>query len=566
MTLKTFKTQDGIGVTDNSNLTITQSTVGWITIYGLLINEDNDSTFSCVAVDADGNSYFGGYDDSDNKAILVKFDSNGSVQWSNNFSLEGMSYPILNIYVNEDIGQLEVIASNMVWIINMNDGSLADTVEFLESNEQSVELSSRAQLGDVPVLAGLTVDPTLGNQALVTTSMWSRVFGSIDPGANDYVQNVGAVGDDLVVAVGSSYNTEGFSGDVATVTVFNADGSLAWARILNESDVDCGAVGVATTNNRILVTHYNNDTSNCYLTCLNLNGGAVWQKSTYTDGKQGSSVVTDEQGNVYWIAQSYWDEFNDDAYKIIKLDIDGNVIWSRWAGNRNDCRISVFQSLAVNADSIFIAGNTDDTANDYNTAFAMRLPADGNNIGYLGYYFWVEGDYDVDSETATLTTWNVIPTSITVTTEAVIGWTNDTYIKDNNIELIRNQVGGRLIFGDGTQQTSSATDIAQLKTGSGSRRLALGDRGKHIYCSNAVNIIVPYDYDVPMPIGSTVVIVNNSGGTIDIQVDGVSTSLIVPGLGSNSAYTLSDQGMATLLKVDTEIWFMSGVTLEIGGF
>jgi hypothetical protein len=60
-----------------------------------------------------------------------------------------------------------------------------------------------------------------------------------------------------------------------------------------------------------------------------------------------------------------------------------------------------------------------------------------------------------------------------------------------------------------------------------------------------------------------VVIINNSNSLININVDGGGTTLIVPGLGNNASYTLSDEGMATLIKVDTEVWFMSGATLEV---
>lgn len=563
MTLKPFRTQDGLSIIDNSNLSLTQSTVGWITIYGPLINNDNDIEFFCVTVDTDGNSYFGGYDSNIGRAILVKFNPAGVVQWSSSFGSEGGAVPLRNIQVNSDIANLEVVVGNMLWLVDMGTGDLTATFAYSEGSAQPLTWTSKANLGGVPVLGGSTDHPTLGTQSVISAGTWSRSFGSSELGSDDLVQNLATVGSSLVVAVGYSNNTEGFTSDVATVTVFNSDGLLVWAKILNESDVNCRAVGVAATSTRIYTTHYNDDTSLCHLTCFDLSGTVVWQRTTDNNSREASNVVVDDQENVYWLVQAYWSEVSDDAYKIIKLDASGTEIWSRWAGNRNDCRLGLYQSLAVGTSGIFVAGRTDDTDNDYDTAFAMRLPLDGENTGFLGYYFWVEGDYTVDTSTATVSTWNVIPESATITSDTVSGWDSVSYSTSNNIEKIRDQSGGRLIFGDGSQQMTATVDIPQLRTGAGTRRLALGDRGKHIYCTNYVTIMVPYDYDVSFPIGSTIVVVNNSGGNISIIVDGGGTSLIVPGLGSNSSYVLNNQGMATLLKVDVETWFMTGATLEV---
>jgi hypothetical protein len=85
--------------------------------------------------------------------------------------------------------------------------------------------------------------------------------------------------------------------------------------------------------------------------------------------------------------------------------------------------------------------------------------------------------------------------------------------------------------------------------------------GKHIYVTRSNNFIsVPYHYDQPLPIGFTVVIVNNNGddGSIIIAADGDGMDIIVPGVDTGPYWELASPGMATLIKVEEELWFMTG--------
>jgi hypothetical protein len=87
----------------------------------------------------------------------------------------------------------------------------------------------------------------------------------------------------------------------------------------------------------------------------------------------------------------------------------------------------------------------------------------------------------------------------------------------NTLDPVVDRDGGAIEFADGTRQTTSAQQIPQIPiTSTGAdHRLCIDDMGKHIYVTNSdTRIIVPYDYDNPLPVGFTVVIVNNSGGTI----------------------------------------------------
>ena len=131
----------------------------------------------------------------------------------------------------------------------------------------------------------------------------------------------------------------------------------------------------------------------------------------------------------------------------------------------------------------------------------------------------------------------------------------------HTLSEIRDRDGGAIEFADGTRQTSSAQQIPQRAIFNGAdHRLSLEDMGKHIYITdNETRIAVPYHEDVPLPIGFTVVIINNSSGTVSIDGDGFGTiNIIVPGVGTATYWDLANPGMATLIKVDNSTWFMTG--------
>jgi hypothetical protein len=88
--------------------------------------------------------------------------------------------------------------------------------------------------------------------------------------------------------------------------------------------------------------------------------------------------------------------------------------------------------------------------------------------------------------------------------------------------------------------------------------LVLADDGKHIYSTNsgAQSVTIPANASVAFPTGTAVVIVNN--GTTAITVNAASVTLYQAGTTNTGNRTVAARGMATLLKVDTDTWFVSG--------
>jgi hypothetical protein len=85
--------------------------------------------------------------------------------------------------------------------------------------------------------------------------------------------------------------------------------------------------------------------------------------------------------------------------------------------------------------------------------------------------------------------------------------------------------------------------------------LALSDAGKHIY--TASNITIPANSSAAFPVGTTIVIANSSGSatlTISITTD----TLYQAGTTNTGTRTLAIRGIATLVKVTSTSWYISG--------
>jgi len=92
--------------------------------------------------------------------------------------------------------------------------------------------------------------------------------------------------------------------------------------------------------------------------------------------------------------------------------------------------------------------------------------------------------------------------------------------------------------------------------------LALSDASKHFYAntSSPTTITVPSNANVAFPIGTTIVIVNRGAGNITIQnqAAGAPFLYLAGNATTTTSRTLTQYGMATLLKTETNLWFVNG--------
>jgi hypothetical protein len=89
--------------------------------------------------------------------------------------------------------------------------------------------------------------------------------------------------------------------------------------------------------------------------------------------------------------------------------------------------------------------------------------------------------------------------------------------------------------------------------------LALADSGKHIYSQNTATqvLTIPTNANVAFNVGTAVSIVLQGSGSITVSpFSGV--TLYLAGNSTSASRTISTYGMATLLKVATNTWFING--------
>jgi hypothetical protein len=354
------------------------------------------------------------------------------------------------------------------------------------------------------------------------------------------------------------------------VSKFNSSGAHQWTKALNATLDNSYAKGVAVRGSTLAVSH-NNDVNEAIVTKLDTSGNVKWQRQTYTSGGD-SSVAVDTNGDIYAAIESNIENQYSDVIKIVRFASNGDVIYRKFVGtligeyDGSDESFKNGRNLTLDAEHMYISGYTDAFAGSSNNGFIVKLPKAGDCDGNYGVWAVQADSYDLDKVTETEA----------ATFTPVIGtgnwenWTPDFYTNwwdpsgDNSyhtLQEIRDRDGGAIEFADGTRQTSSAQQIPQRLISNGAdHRLTVEDMGKHIYITNDnTTINIPYHWDNPLPIGFTVVIINDTeGGTVSIDADGGSIVVVVPGVGNGQYWDLETQGMATLLKVNEGRWFLTG--------
>jgi hypothetical protein len=135
--------------------------------------------------------------------------------------------------------------------------------------------------------------------------------------------------------------------------------------------------------------------------------------------------------------------------------------------------------------------------------------------------------------------------------------------------VISDETGsGLLVFGTSPTITPAAGTTTTAAAGAGylgmpqnstatSITLAATDAGKHVFVTvTGQTITIPANASVAFPIGTTVVVVNDSSVSTSIAI--TTDTLRLANSASTGTRTLASNGMATLLKIGTTTWIASG--------
>jgi hypothetical protein len=136
-------------------------------------------------------------------------------------------------------------------------------------------------------------------------------------------------------------------------------------------------------------------------------------------------------------------------------------------------------------------------------------------------------------------------------------------IKTNTLTSIGNVTGGNLITtGNVTGNTAGFTigyrDIPQVLF-TGNTTITINDAGKHFYSTQSTNytLVIPPNSGQAQQIGSEVTVINQGTGNITVA-QGSGVTLYLAGNATAGNRIVSTFGMATLIKVATDTWFVDG--------
>ena len=189
------------------------------------------------------------------------------------------------------------------------------------------------------------------------------------------------------------------------------------------------------------------------------------------------------------------------------------------------------------------------------TGFSTYLaspPAIGGTAAAAGSFTTLSGSTSLTSPlviggSTASSTLTVQSTSGAGTTDAII------FKSGSQVEQFRILTGGGI--------TSAAlVDAVGYKglpqnSQTASYTLALTDMGKMINITTG-GVVIPGNISVAFPVGSTVIVYNNSASSQTISIS--SDTLYLAGTATTGSRTLAQRGLATLVKVATTTWVASG--------
>ena len=131
------------------------------------------------------------------------------------------------------------------------------------------------------------------------------------------------------------------------------------------------------------------------------------------------------------------------------------------------------------------------------------------------------------------------------------------------LEVTGNITGGNLIATGNIDATVNGFDIGYLEIPqvslSANTTAGLSDSGKHYYSTTAstLTLTIPSNANVAFPTGSAITVVVQSAGDVNILTQS-GVSLYLAGNSTAANRTVGSYGMATIMKVASDTWFISG--------
>ena len=449
----------------------------------------------------------------------------------------------------------------------------------------------------------LKVYENTNNDGFIWTPNWSTAIGGSTGTDGFYAL---AIDTDDNVIVGGYYELTGLPQTVqpgsstwdqtSMLVKYSSTGTKQWSLCLDGTEGLGTVTGIVTDpdNNIYAMKRNQGGSSANYLMKLSSTGSMAWQVSVgYNREFEGGDfgIAIDSDRNILiggWYDGPLTESGTGDPHGILlnKFDTDGNLLWTRLIYSRaqdleqgyND---NYRNTIDIRGDRFTVIGYSDAVGNEDYQGFYADLPLDGSGTGNYNDFIYEKVELPINRTTVsrvTAFTTETKPHAFTVTNE-----TNVLTIyadRQTKTETVYADMGGeitsvsKIVFEDGTEQTSSAQDIPQVDISRVNSHhaylLIMEDRGHHVY--SGINydpsyVLVPRNSYVPFPIGTAITIVSGHYDVIISALDTGHTTIYGAGQsGYNQGWWIPTRSMATLIKIEQDVWMLAGAGLGTGRY
>lgn len=438
-----------------------------------------------------------------------------------------------------------------------------------------------------------------GTDGFIWTPDWCKVLqGENDDSNTDYLTSLDIDSEGNIIVGGKHLSGGGDNNYYRTlVAKFDTDGNKVWSKYIDNSNDEYQTVyGIVTNSDDEVFVSSNGNGNSAYLTKLDSTGDEQWQLRF--DGTEGGhqGLDIDDDGSVIIGGSSYNNNYSYNYdYFLAKVSTHGNVEWQRYLRSQNNDYNSYNNDyagvIALSGGKVAITGYTYTPGdNNYQTVLAV-LPSDGTGAvedtvdnqyelgNSVGAWRYIKAQNNVYYNINNVGDKNITVNNLVLNTATYID--NDApmsvFLDRQTLTFdIKEPQGAevqgvaKIVFEDGTTQTTTAQDIPQVDLSLTNSQywytVGLADRGRHIY-KNYGGIYIPTNEYAPFPIGTVLTIVNgDSGNTLYLGASNSYYTRIIGTGGvdnsSSSSYYIDAKSIVTLLKIEQDTWMLSGGTFH----
>ena len=241
-----------------------------------------------------------------------------------------------------------------------------------------------------------------GDQGFIVTSNWTMTLGD---GNDQEIHSISLDSVNNILYATGDFNTPG-QNDYPVIAIDSTNGEILWQKSFDDGSSWVGSVTlVADGANNCVYVPFENDYGQSCVMKLDLDGNLVWsvkfQNNNWNYYPQGA---IDSNGDLvlvgtYNIYNPTFDQWSNELFFTKLSKTDGSQLWAnsltRNISQRNDIYFNYDVDnnwLNIVNDVVYAGGYTYDANNNYNVGLAVGVAADGSGLG--DYDGWNYHSYD----------------------------------------------------------------------------------------------------------------------------------------------------------------------------